>query len=168
MQNNRDGALALLLGACLALQAAQVRAETTGQSLTRIEAETMILKARERQLEVQASIVGKQNEIAAKQTMTTALAQVEVVGDPVIRAIEGIGGRMYATLQLNDGSMVDVQQGDMLAGGLTIVSIGPRQVLARVGKRSIRLASMASGPGANPAFAGMGAGMAATPRGTAR
>lgn len=167
MQNNPQAAL-LLLAAVLAVPAPSVHAETTAQSLTRIEAETMVLKARERQLEVEASIVGKQNEIAAKQTMTTALAQTEVVGDPVIRAIEGIGGRMYATLQMNDGSIVDVQQGDTLPGGMKIVSIGPREVVARSGKRSVRLASLAYGTGVNPAFAGMGAGMGTVPRGAAK
>lgn len=152
----------LVLSTCVTLPAF---AESTSESLTRIEAETMVLKARERQLEVQASIVGKQNEIAAKQTMTTALNQTEVVGDPMIRAIEGIGGRMYATLQMNDGSIVDVQQGDTLPGGMKIVSIGSREVVAQSGTRKVRLASFAPGGGFNPSFPG-GMGMAS--RGAAR
>lgn len=151
---------ALLLAAA-AMQPAL--AETTSQSLTRIEAETMVLKARERQLEVQASIVGKQNEIAAKQTMIMALNQAEVVGDPMIRAIEGVGGRLYATLQMNDGSIVDVQQGDILPNGMKVVTIGPRQVVAQSGRRKIRLAAYAPGGGFNPAFPGV-----AAPRGAAR
>lgn len=151
MRNERNtGTLALL--ACLAWGAAPASAETTSQSLTRIEAETMVLKARERQLEVQASIVGRQNEIAAKQSLIAALNQAEVVGDPMIRAIEGIGGRLFATLQLNDGSVVEVQQGDTLPGGMKIVSIGPRQVLAQAGARKVRLAAYAQVGGFNPAF----------------
>lgn len=148
MQNKH--ATVLLLSACMALP---VLAQSTSQSLTRIEAETMVLKARERQLEVQASIAGKQNEIAAKQSMTMALNQTEVVGDPMIRAIEGIGKRMYATLELNDGSIVDVQLGDTLPGGMKIMAIGPREVVARSGKRSVRLAFM-TGSGARPLPAG--------------
>lgn len=148
--------------------AGAARAESTSESLTRIEAETMVLKAREKQLEVQASIVGRQNEIAAKQTMTAALSQTEVVGDPVIRAIEGIGGRMYATLQMSDGSTIDVQQGDTLPGGIKIVSIGPREVVAQSGSRRMRLASYApSLSGFNPNFPGPGVSMSA-PRGVAR
>ena len=158
MQNNHPGrrmALLALSACCMlcALPALPARAESTSQLLTRIEAETMVLKARERQLEVQASIVGKQNEIAARQTMTTAPAQTEVVGDPVIRAIEGIGGRMYATVQMSDGSIIDVQQGDTLPGGMQIVSIGPREVVARSGKRKVRLASHTPGGGV-PVFPG--------------
>jgi len=161
MQSNHIIGL-LVLSTCVALPAF---AESTSESLTRIEAETMVLKARERQLDVQASIVGKQNEIAAKQTMTTALNQTEVVGDPMIRAIEGIGGRMYATLQMNDGSIVDVQQGDTLPGGMKIVSIGPREVVAQSGARKVRLASYTPSGGFNPAFPG---GMGVASRGTAR
>jgi type IV pilus biogenesis protein PilP len=154
MQNNHRMAL-LVLSACVALPAG---AQSTSQSLTRIEAETMVLKARERQLEVQSSIVGKQNEIAAKQTMTMALNKTEVVGDPMIRAIEGIGQRMYATLEMNDGSIVDVQLGDTLPGGMQIVSIGPREVVAKSGSRRKRLAFMTPGGAVPPVFSGgMGA-----------
>ena len=161
MQNKRY----CLLLALAASQVLPARAETTSQSLTRIEAETMVLKARERQLEVQSNIVGKQNEIAAKQSLIAALNQAEVVGHPMIRAIEGVGGRMYATLQMNDGSMVDVQKGDTLPNGMKIVAIGPREVLAQAGKRRVRLAQYASGGGFNPAFPGPLPGMA---RGVAR
>lgn len=162
MQNNRY-CLLLALTAALALPA---KAENTSQSLTRIEAETMVLKARERQLEVQSNIVGKQNEIAAKQSLIAALNQAEVVGDPMIRAIEGLGGRMYATLQMNDGSIVDVQQGDTLPNGMKIVAIGAREVRVQAGKRRVRLAQYASGGGAfNPAFPGPVMGVA---RGAAR
>lgn len=161
MQSKPISAIAML-AAALSVPAL---AETTSQSLTRIEAETMVLKARERQLEVQASIVGKQSEIAARQSMITALTQAEVVGDPMIRAIEGIGSRMYATLQMSDGSIVDVQQGDTLPGGMKIVSIGARQVVAQSGQRRIRLALYSPHGGFNPAFPGhLGAGS----RGAAR
>ena len=151
----------IVLLALTACAAASARAESVSDSLTRIEAETMVLKAREKQLEVQASIVGKQNEIAAKQTMTAALSQTEVVGDPMVRAIEGIGGRMYATLQMSDGSIMDVQQGDTLPGGMKIVAIGPREVVAQAGARKVRLASYAPvNNGFNPAFPGPGLGAA--------
>ncbi len=153
------------------LAVASVRAESTSDSLTRIEAETLVLKAREKQLEVQANIVGKQNEIAAKQSMTSAITQTAVVGDPVIRAIEGIGGRMYATLQLSDGSVVDVQQGDTLANGMKIVLIGPREVVAQSKDSArVRLATYAQlNTGFNPSFPSAGlSGPAPQLRGVAR
>ncbi len=165
MQNKYLSPL-VILAACI-LPHAQAHAESTADSLTRIEAETMVLKARERQLEVQASIVGKQNEIAAKQSMTAALTQTEVVGDPVIRAIEGIGSRLYATLQMSDGSIIDVQQGDTLPTGMKIVSIGSREVVAQGRHGRIRLASYAPiNNGFNPYFPGPGLTMPGVQQGS--
>ena len=142
--------IALLMLAAWTAQPA--RAESTSDSLTRLEAETMVLKARERLLEVQSSILGRQNEIAARQSMMATLNQAEVIGDPVVRAIEGVGGRLYATLQMSDGSIVDVQQGDTLPGGMKILSIAPREVIAESGRKKIRLAAHASGQGSVNSF----------------
>ncbi|MPS30688.1 type IV pilus biogenesis protein PilP [Pigmentiphaga sp.] len=150
---------ALLMLAAWAAQPA--RAESTSDSLTRLEAETMVLKARERLLEVQASILGKQNEIAARQSIMATLNQAEVIGDPVVRAIEGVGGRLYATLQMSDGSIADVQQGDTLPGGMKVLSIAPREVMVQSGGRKIRLAAYAPGQaGLNPAAVMSGPGVA--------
>lgn len=148
---------ALLLAAMTALYATGAGAESTSDLLSRIEAETLVLKAREKQLEIQSNIVGKQNEIAVKQSMTTAITQPVVVGDPVVRAIEGMGGKMYATLQLSDGSVVDVQQGDVLPNGMKIVAISAREVVALSKNRRIRLGSYAQqNNGFNPGFPGAG------------
>lgn len=129
--------LACLLAAC----AAPALAQTTAASLTRIEAETLLLKAREKQLEVQASIIAKQNDIAAKQAMGVAISQPPVVGQPVVRAIEGLGKTLYATLEMSDGSMLDVQAGTVLPNGMRIVAVEPNAVLAQgPGKKRVRLA----------------------------
>ncbi len=162
MQNNYVTPLAViaLLTVAAVIPVSGARAESTSDSLTRIEAETMVLRAREKQLEVQASIVGKQNDIAAKQSMTNVINQTAVVGDPVIRAIEGIGGRMFATLQMSDGSIIDVQQGDTLPTGMKIVSIGEREVVALSGGKKLRLASYAQlNTGFNPNYPGAGLGL---------
>ncbi|HEY4542823.1 MAG TPA: type IV pilus biogenesis protein PilP [Noviherbaspirillum sp.] len=115
-------------------------ADPTSDKLTQIEAETLLLKARERQLEVQANILSRQNEIATKQNLSTALAHNAVVGDPVIVAIEGIGNKLFATLQLNDGNIVDVQAGDTLSNGMQIASVSHGAVIVQNGKRRVRLA----------------------------
>lgn len=154
MRNN----YALLWAAMAALYATGAGAESTSDILSRIEAETLVLKAREKQLEIQSNIVTRQNEIAVKQSMTTAITQPVVVGDPLIRAIEGMGGKMYATLQLSDGSVVDVQQGDVLSSGMKIVAISAREVVAlSKDNRRIRLGAYAQQhTGFNPAFPGAG------------
>ena len=139
MRNDRPTKLAL---ACLlALCAAPVLAQTTAASLTRIEAETLLLKAREKQLEVQSSIIAKQNEIAAKQAMGVAISQPPVVGQPVVRAIEGLGKTLYATLEMADGSMLDVQTGSVLPNGMRILAVESNAVLAQApGRKRVRLA----------------------------
>lgn len=130
-------AAVLLALACAAPAAAQ----STAASLTRIESETLMLRAREKQLEVQSSIITRQNEIAAKQAMGMAINQPPVVGPPVVRAIEGVGNRLFATLEFSDGSLIDVQVGSVLPSGMRVVSIEPNSVVAQApGKRRVRLA----------------------------
>ncbi|SFF95909.1 type IV pilus biogenesis protein PilP [Duganella sp. CF458] len=140
MQNNQTrGVAALTLALCM-LPPAVARAESTAASLTRIEAETMLLRAREKQLEVQSSIITKQNEIAAKQTMGAMLSQPVVVGDPVVRAVEGLGDTMFATLEMSNGSVAEVQVGSVLPGGMRIVSIQNNEVMASApGRKRVRL-----------------------------
>lgn len=178
MQNNlrsKDGLapLAVAISLALAVAAAPAGAETTAASLTRIEAETLVLKAREKQLEVQSSIIAKQNEIAAKQSMGAQITQTAVVGNPVVLAIEGVGGALYATLQMADGSAVDVQGGSVLADGMRIVSIKPNEVVAvsAAGKR-LRLSGVSQNTAEfNPNYPSAGLSMSPAPqarRGTAR
>ncbi|MGZ3237538.1 MAG: type IV pilus biogenesis protein PilP, partial [Burkholderiaceae bacterium] len=88
-----------------------VFAESASDNLTRIEAETLVLKAREKQLDVQAKIIARQSEIASKQAESDRLTQTAVYGNPVILSIEGLGKAMFATLQMENGNAIDVQTG---------------------------------------------------------
>ncbi|MCP1572615.1 pilus assembly protein PilP [Herbaspirillum rubrisubalbicans] len=161
MQNK----FALIWVAATALHVVSASAENISESLTRIEAETLVLKARERQLEIQSNIVTRQNEIAVKQNMTTAITQPVVVGDPVIRAIEGVGTKIFATLQLSDGSVVDVQQGDTLSNGMKVVSVTPREVVVMSkSNQRIRLGTyVQQNVGFNSGFTGTALGLPAVP-----
>lgn len=118
MGNDRSRILALCAFACSGL----AFAESTSDSLTRIEAETMLLKAREKQLDVQASILSKQNDIALKQGVAGALPQLTSGPDPVLRGIEGLGSTLYATVEAG-GALFEVQRGDVLPNGMHVVSI---------------------------------------------
>ncbi len=127
------------LAALLACGAAW--ADPTADKLSQIEVETLLLKAREKQLDVQASILSKQNEIATRQNAINQMSQTPTPGDPVVQGVEGLNGAMYATLLLSDGSIVDAQAGDVLAGGLRVVSVAPGSVIVQKGKRKrVRLA----------------------------
>ena len=125
------------------LGCAHAYADPTAEKLSRIEGETLLLKARERQLDVQGSILMKQNQIAAIQASTTALTHAPGAGDPQVRSVEGVGRAVFATLQLGDGAVIEVQPGDMLAKGMQVVSIAPGNVIVRKGKQRVRLAQAA-------------------------
>lgn len=105
-------------------------AESTSDALTRIEAETMLMKAREKQLEVQANILSKQNEIALKQGVAGTLPQLSTGPDPVLRGVEGLGTALYATLETG-GGVFEVQRGDVLPNGMQVVSISMNGVTLR-------------------------------------
>lgn len=146
MQNNLKCFALLVCMGC----AGFAFADTVSDSLTRIESETLILKAREKQLEAQSNILARQSEITVKQVVSDLLSQVTINGNPVIRSIEGIGRTLYATLQLHNGNIVEVQAGDVLSNGMRIVSIRPNEVIAETAKKKrVRLAAASSSPVAN-------------------
>lgn len=126
-----------------------VFAESASDSLTRIETETMVLKAREKQLDVQANILAKQSAIASRQAASDSLAQAPIIGDPVILSIEGLGKSMFATLQMVNGSTVDVTAGDVLSNGMKVASIRANEVIVETAKKKrVRLATASQTPAA--------------------
>jgi len=132
MRNSTKG---LLAAGALALGQAAYATDTTVESLTKLEAETAVLKAKARKLDVQAQIATREAEIA-KLTLPA------VYGDPTVRSVEGVGRHMYATLQLDNGSAMDVQAGDALPSGAKVVSIGANEVIVqKPDKRRYRLAT---------------------------
>lgn len=157
MVNNQKSILVLFAFTFSAL----AFAESTSDALTRIEAETMLLKAREKHLEVQANILSKQNEIALKRGVATTLPQVSTGPDPVLRAIEGVGTTLYATLETG-GGVFEVQRDDVLPNGMRVISIAMNGVTLRhssgrnvhltvtVRNPSLGLASAAAGSGTMP------------------
>ena len=138
-------------------------------TLTRIEADTMVLRARDRQLGVQAAIISKQADIILKQGESDREQRgpkVEVVGNPVVQSIEGVGPVLYATLELESGATVEVQAGDLLANGMRVVSVRLNAVVVETSKKQRLVLAAARPPLAiNPLYpaAGAGAGAPAAP-----
>lgn len=110
-------------------------AETASGDLSKIEAETMVLKARERQLDVQAKIIARQSEIASRQAESDRIVQSASPGNPVIMAIEGIGTNVFATLRMENGTTVDVRAGETLSDGMKVVSIKTNEVIIESAKK---------------------------------
>lgn len=140
--------------------ASAVFAQSASERVTKLEAETLVLKARERQLDVQASIITKQNEILLKQAAAERMTQTTVAENPVIRSIESIGSAAYATLQLANGHLVDVQGGDILPNGMKVVAIKPNEVIVEKNKRRTRLSAASETPAQfNPNYPAVGLGL---------
>ncbi|MEC5215863.1 type IV pilus biogenesis protein PilP [Actimicrobium sp. GrIS 1.19] len=123
----------LLLPALLVCLGA--RAESTAEALTRIEAETLVLKAQERQLATRVKILQLQTELSTRQTSADQNARPGAPGDPTTVSIEGIGAGLYATLQFENGSRIDVKTGDLLPNGMRVLSIGANEVIVSADKR---------------------------------
>ncbi|WP_344763227.1 type IV pilus biogenesis protein PilP [Actimicrobium antarcticum] len=115
-------------------------AETTAESLTRIEAETLVLKAQERQLAVKTKILQLQADITARQNNADQSARPGAPGDPTVQSIEGVGNVVHATLQFENGSSIDVKVGDTLPNGMRVLSVNTNEVIVSADKRnSVRL-----------------------------
>ncbi|MFZ2999111.1 MAG: type IV pilus biogenesis protein PilP [Undibacterium umbellatum] len=116
-------------------------ADSASERLTKIESETLILKAKEKQLDVQAKIIARQSEINTRQIEAGRMALPASNGNPVIVALEGIGQRMVASLQTDNGHVVDVRVGDVLANGMRVHSIQANEVIVEnTKKQRLRLA----------------------------
>ena len=144
--------LALAAALWLVLPGAARAQNSTAADLTLLEAETTLLKARARKLDVQAQIATRRAEISR---LAAPAASAGAGANITVRAIEGIGTPLYATLQLDNGEMVDVKGGDVLANGLKVVLV-TREAVTVQRKRGnpYRLASaMAAARQAPPALA---------------
>jgi type IV pilus biogenesis protein PilP len=130
----------ILAGALgLTLPAASYGQASTAADLTQLEAETTLLKARARQLEVRSQIATRQAEISR---LASAAAPAVGGSSLVVRAIEGIGTPLYATLQLSNGRLLDVKAGDALPNGWQVVAVAPDAVLVqRKGGKPFKLAA---------------------------
>jgi type IV pilus biogenesis protein PilP len=106
--------------------------ETSAEKLTRIEAETAVLKARERAVEVEAQIAAKHVEIATKRAESERIGAAAMIQQPILRGIDGVGGRLYATLELPRRGTIDVTDGDTLSDGTRVISVHPREVILRM------------------------------------
>lgn len=154
--------LCALLGASMAAGAAGPAGESAGarataDSLARIENETLLLKAKERQMAVRLQLATQRNDLAQRHLQTKQLERPARAGDPTVVAVEGIGQRMHAILLMDNGSQLDAAIGETLPNGMTVLSVRAGEVVVGQGRKErIRLAH-APAPGAGNAAAGAAA-----------
>ncbi|MFC0402784.1 type IV pilus biogenesis protein PilP [Paraburkholderia rhizosphaerae] len=159
--------------------AAQHAAASTGpvefsaaDELTRLQEQTVLLKAELRKLDAQAQVAERTAALSRLSGAADA-AHLGRSGDGGLRvtAVEGIGRSFSATLVTADGQQFEVAAGDTLPNGLRIVSVGANEVLGRwENGRSIRLMPTVARGGAvfnssAQAAAGSGAGVPGLPSG---
>jgi type IV pilus biogenesis protein PilP len=157
MRNNLLGSLALalpfVLQPCVAASG-----ESIADQLSRIDAETLVLKAQERQLAVQTKILQLQADLNNRQTSIDQNARPGAPGDPTVQSIEGIGDAVFATLLFENGSSIDVRTGDVLPNGMRVLSVRTNEVTVSAEKqRNVRLlpgnaALISAASGAVPAM----------------
>lgn len=135
--------------------------------LTRLQEQTMLLKAEIKKLDAQA-------EVAQRNAALTRLGSAGNAADSSfdavrVVAIEGLGRRFSARLQSSGGQEFDVSAGDMLPNGLHIVSIASNEVVGRwsSGQTLHLVPVLASRSGAvfNPGVSSAAAGVAPMPNG---
>ena len=136
MRSEWNAAMAL----CLLCGLGAARAGSTADDLAQIEAEHVVAKARLRLVETQAQIAARRADIERQGPLVQ-------VGMPTVAAIEGMAGHLWATLQLENGSLAEVKVGDALPNGMQVASIAPGGVVVRTASnRRVRLQPAAEVP----------------------
>jgi type IV pilus biogenesis protein PilP len=122
--------------ACAVLASAAAGAAgtaSTAEELAQIEAQHAVLKARLRVLETRA-------QMAAREADIQRYAPATEHGAPSVDSIEGVDGKLKATLMLDNGRFAEVAAGDVLPNGMKVVSIRPDGVVVqRPDKKRVRL-----------------------------
>lgn len=128
----------LTLGILFGLPAAH--AGSTADDLAQIEAEYVVAKARLRLVETQAQIASRRADIQRQVPLTQSVM-------PTVAGIEGMVGNLWATIQLENGSMAEVKVGDTLPNGMRVASIAPSGVVVRTASnKRVRLKPGAEAP----------------------
>lgn len=117
---------------CACLLVPPAHAGSTADELARMESEHMLLKARLRMLETRAQIAARRADIDRLSATTSDSGAL-----PTVTGIDGVAGKLQATVMMDNGHLADVRAGDTLPNGMKVVSIGMDGVTVRAsrGKR---------------------------------
>ena len=119
MQNRKMG-YGLLAWIVYFLLLPVASADPVADELLRLGRETVLLKARAKQLEAQGLVESARAKFPIRDKSHAVPWTV-----PGVQAIEGIGGTLYATVSLGAGVSFDVKAGDMLSGGILVAAVNP-------------------------------------------
>lgn len=145
--------LAVALACCVAA-APTAAADSTADHLARINEEIAVLTAQVKELDLRLQIATKKSEIERLAGGDASGRSGEM---PVVRGIEGMDGKLRATLAFGGGVQQTVVKGETTRGGWTVAEINVNAVSLVRGKEKVRLgfgnepppssADASSGPG---------------------
>lgn len=115
-----------------------LHAQTPVESIARINENIALLNAQKAELDVKAQIAQKQAEID-RVSGANMFAAGSYQSMPVIRGIEGVDGRLSATLAYGRGSEQTVRAGEKIRGNWKVGHIDVRSVTLVRGKEQVKL-----------------------------
>lgn len=138
---------------------AGVQAQSPAERVRQINEDIAVLSAQLQKLELEAKIAGKESE---KQRSSGAgvpgFANQPTDEMPVVRAIDGMDGKLVATLAMRGGVVQTVREGEKF-GAWNTKTITVNSVTLARGKETIRVPFGNEPPGANNQTSGPGAPM---------
>lgn len=143
MQKNRLLIALLALGMTSIPAMAQL---TPAQEISQISEEVALLNARKARLVLQTEIAVREQEMSRSAGGISNLHSKEFQALPVVRGIEGIDGRLSATLAWPGGTEQVVRQGEKISNGWHVSGIDVRSVNLRRGSENVRLVFGAEPP----------------------
>lgn len=116
-----------LVGVVVALMSSSAFAESTVGDLSKIQSETLIIKAKVSRATAQA-------ELEAKTRGSVAAPAIEV-DVPVVKNVYGIGKKLMATFLFSSGATIDAREGEVIMGGYKVASLSVDKVELEKGGR---------------------------------
>lgn len=123
-------------------------AGSAAEQIQTINEDVAVLNAQLAEMEVKAKIASKQQEIS--RLGAQAISSPSDQSLPVVRSIEGAGGRMQAQLAIGGGNTQTVIKGDKI-GDWTVNQIDVNSVYLARGKQTVRLGFGTEPPNASSA-----------------
>lgn len=114
-------------------------AENVAEQISRINENIAVLSAQQKELDLKLQIATKQAEINRLDAATSGSASSNSAEVPVIRGIEGVDGKLKATLGFSGGIQQTVTQGEKTRGGWSVVQIDASAVTLARGNEKVRL-----------------------------
>ena len=136
-RNKRIIAAAVIVACCSAAAQAQ---QTPAEQVRQINEEIAVLSAKLQKLEIEAKIAGKTAEVQKAETANGSVGMFGGASDemPLVRAIDGMDGKLVATLVMRGGAVQTVREGERF-GVWTIKAITVNAVVIGRGKEIVRL-----------------------------